>query len=168
MIFRYGLKWFSLLGLLALDFATKMGALAQIPSLAYYGHGYPFGGIGIFDCFGITFSLNTVVNTGAAYGLFPGYPGFLFGLRLAIIAGLIMYLCLQRKSQKSLWPLWVVITGAFGNVIDYCLYGHVIDFLHFTFWGKSFPIFNFADSYITLGVAYFVLRDSLNKKVQAV
>ncbi len=167
-MFRCSLKWFSLLGLLALDFATKIGALEMVPPLAPYGRGYPFGGIGMFDCSGITFSLNTVVNTGAACGLFPGYPGLLFGVRLAIIAGLIAYLCFERRSQKSLWPLWVVVTGALGNVVDYCLYGHVIDFLHFTFWGKSFPIFNFADSYITLGVIYFVLRDSLKKKVQPV
>jgi signal peptidase II len=37
-------------------------------------------------------------------------------------------------------------------VLDYLLYGHVIDFFHFVFWGYSFPIFNCADSYITLGV----------------
>jgi signal peptidase II len=37
------------------------------------------------------------------------------------------------------------------------LYGHVVDFLHFTFWGYSFPIFNLADTYITLGVIGLLL-----------
>lgn len=136
--------------LLALDILSKVAALRFIPHLQWGS--YPFGGIPIFsDFFGISFSLNTIFNTGAAWGVFNGYPGLLFFLRVAIIAGFGVYLYLyQRPSTKKI-SLWLIGAGAVGNAVDYLLYGHVVDFLHFVFWGYSFPIFNLADSYITLG-----------------
>ncbi len=156
------LKWIALPCLLVLDIGSKIWAIAWIPPLSHSVR-YPFGGIGIFDVAGITFSLNSIGNTGAACGLFPGHPAVLFWLRLAIIAGLIAYLLFFKEPVRRAWPLWIVVTGAIGNAIDYGLYGHVIDFFHFTFWGHSFPIFNFADSYITLGVLFLFLCGSLKK-----
>ena len=136
-------KWWPLfLFLLILDIATKLSAIQWIPPLS--SNSYPFGGIGIFSLGGITFSLNYIVNTGAAWGLFAGYSGLLFGLRTLIILGLVFFI-------PKRFPIWLVVTGAIGNAIDYCLYGHVIDFFHFTFWGYTFPIFNVADSCVTVG-----------------
>ena len=129
--------------LLLLDLVTKGMAISWVPPLSFGW--YPFGGIGIFSAGGITFSLNYIVNTGAAWGAFPGHSGLLFALRAGIIVALVLF-------APKRFPIWLVITGAIGNVIDYCLYGHVIDFLHFTFWGYSFPIFNIADSCITTGI----------------
>jgi len=157
------MRYLALLFLLALDTLSKIGALAWIPPMGRGG--YPFGGIGIFsDFLGISFSLNFVVNTGAACGIFPGYPALLFWLRVAIIAALLAYLLFYARKTKGTFPLWLVVTGAIGNAIDYALYGHVIDFLHFNFWGHSFPVFNFADSYITIGVALLLLFESFKKK----
>lgn len=137
-------KWWPLLlFLLGLDVVTKILAQSLVPPLSFSG--YPFGGIGIFSLGGITFSLNYIVNTGAAWGVFAGHSGLLFVLRMSIILALI-FLVPKR------FPIWLIVIGAIGNAIDYCLYGHVIDFLHFTFWGYSFPIFNIADSCISIGV----------------
>ena len=151
-------KWIGLFfTLLVLDIAAKMGAVAWIPPL--YLHSYPFGGIAIFNLGGVlTCSLNTVVNTGAACGLFSGYPGILFGLRFFIITAIVVYLLFFARNTKMAKPLWVIVTGAIGNAIDYGLYGHVVDFCHFTFWERSFPVFNLADSYITLGVVYLLFQ----------
>lgn len=161
------MKVFALLFLLCIDIATKMGALAYIPFMTRGG--YPFGGIGIFsDFLGISFSLNTVVNTGAACGLFPGHPNFLFVLRAAIILGLIIYLSFFKWKAKGTFPLWLVVAGAIGNALDFLLYGHVIDFLHFNFWGHSFPIFNLADSYITIGVSFLLFFEFFKKTPQTV
>jgi signal peptidase II len=136
--------------LLGLDIVTKTLAIQHIPPMNGYYSEYPFGGIGIFSA-GVTFSLNYVVNTGAAWGIFAGHSSLLFVLRSAIILGLILFLWKDKESVSKI-PILFVLTGAIGNAIDYCLYGHVIDFLHFTFWGYSFPIFNLADSCITMGV----------------
>ena len=147
--------------LLSADIVSKSLAISSIPMMTSADRFYPFGGIGIMpDWFGITFSLNYVTNTGAAWGFFGGFPGLLFGLRTAIIAALIWYLF----KSKSKFPLWLIAAGAIGNAIDYCLYGHVIDFLHFTFWGYSFPIFNIADSCITIGVLSLLLFSRRGKK----
>lgn len=119
--------------LLLLDFASKWAATLMIPHV-------PIAAVG-----GVTFSLDYVINTGAAWGMFAGYAGWLVLLRAAIIAGLLIY------GMKG-WQMKLIVTGAIGNVIDYCLYGHVVDFFHFTFWGYEFPVFNVADSCITIGV----------------
>ena len=156
-----------LLFLFLLDLGSKIIANQWIPPMEPLSRGYPFGGIPIFHTSFITFSLNYIVNTGAAWGFFTGHPTFLFWLRSAIILGFASYLLLSRKGKEQpLFPSWLIIVGAIGNGVDYLLYGHVIDFLHFTFWGHSFPIFNLADSYITLGVLGFVLSRPAQKTVQ--
>jgi signal peptidase II len=143
------LKWLIFFPfVLCLDFVSKIVAMYFIPPLG--GGAYPFGGIPVFAFGGITCSLNYVVNTGAAWGLFTGHPGLLFLLRAGIIFGLLFFV------PKRI-PVWLVMVGAVGNVIDYCLYGHVIDFIHFTFWGYRFPIFNVADSCISVGVLSLLL-----------
>jgi len=110
---------------------------------------FPFGGFALLEWSGLTFSLNTVVNTGIACGLLPGWPTLLLALRLIIIAALFFWLF--RRPTQSVLPLWLIAAGAIGNVVDMIQYGYVIDFLHFRFFGWSFPIFNLADSLITIG-----------------
>lgn len=159
------MKWAALLlvCLLGLDFVSKDFALQSIPPLM--DRTYPFGGIPVFSLLGVTFSLNTVVNTGAAWGMFAGHSALLFTIRAAIISGLILYLLFFPQKKSPIFPLWVIVTGAVGNAIDYWRFGHVIDFFHFTFWGHTFPIFNFADSYITIGVLSLFLF-SYKKQIQ--
>lgn len=153
---------------LLVDFASKSYALHAIPLMRRFDQGYPFGGIPVFeDFFGISFSLNLAYNTGAAWGFFQGSAGLLFILRTGVIVGLLGYLLFAKKPLVTLIPLWLVVTGAIGNALDYLLYGHVIDFFHFVFWGYSFPIFNWADSLITLGVIGLVLFSPKKKQLVA-
>jgi signal peptidase II len=145
--------------LLGFDIASKVLANVFVPAMLPKIFGYPYGGIPIFEISGVSFSLNTVVNSGAAWGIFQGHSGFLFLLRTLIIGALIAYLLFFNKGKSPSkpngtppLPLWLIVTGAIGNGIDYLTYGHVIDFFHFCFWGHSFAIFNLADCYITFGV----------------
>lgn len=63
--------------------------------------------------------------------------------------------------------MWLIVTGAAANAFDYLRYGYVVDFFHFTFWGYSFPIFNLADTYITLGAAsLFLLARAIPRTAQ--
>ncbi len=156
------MKFLFLFGLLSLDILSKIGALSWVAPM--HSGSYPFGGIGILqNIFGISFSLNTVFNTGAAWGIFSGYPLLLFLFRVLMIGGLVFFLCFEKKKAKN-FPLWLIATGAIGNAIDYLLYGHVVDFFHFVFWGVSFPVFNCADAYISIGVAWLFLFESCKKK----
>jgi signal peptidase II len=164
-------KWFALplcFLFLALDVAAKLFALSYVPAMIPKIFGYPYGGVPIFSWAGVTFSLNTVINTGAAWGFLPGHSGLLFLIRVAIMIGLLGYLLrFHRTEQSPLFPFWLVLTGAIGNGIDYLAYGHVIDFFHFCFWGHSFAIFNLADCYITIGaiLLFFLPRRAQLKPI---
>ena len=137
---------FCSLALLLVDISSKVAALQYVPFMQSYDRIYPFGGIPLFaNFFGISGSLNLTYNTGAAWGFFPGSAGLLFLLRIGVITGLA--------------------TGAVGNALDYLFYGHVIDFFHFVLWGYSFPIFNWADSMITLGVFGLLLFSPKKKQI---
>ncbi len=55
----------------------------------------------------------------------------------------------------------LIISGATGNLIDRLYYQAVVDFLDFHHHNYSFPIFNFADSFIFIGSCLLVLHDFL-------
>jgi lipoprotein signal peptidase len=160
--------FFFLALLLLIDIFSKMSAIHWIPSMGLFDRVYPFGGIPIFQLGPISFSLNYIVNTGAAWGLFAGHPALLFGFRVVVISVFCLYLLFfQKEKGAPRFFAWLIVTGAIGNAIDYVLYGYVIDFLHFTFWNRSFPIFNLADSYITLGVIGLCLFRSSRKTISS-
>ena len=128
--------------LLALDFFSKMWVVEIF-----------CGKMGVFhDVCGIDFCLERVTNRGGAWGIFASSPYVLLTLRLIIFSGLLLYVLVGRRNQGGNISFVLLLTGAFGNVLDFFCYGHVIDFLHFTFWGVAFPVFNFADVMIFFGV----------------
>ena len=47
-----------------------------------------------------------------------------------------------------------VLAGALGNVVDRAVRGYVVDFIHVRHW----PVFNVADSAITLGVVMLLAQ----------
>lgn len=100
------------------------------------------------------FHLTLVHNPGIAFGLFSrgGLP-----LTLLILACLIfltgMALKMRSASLLERISLGMLIGGAAGNLMDRIRLGHVIDFLDFRVW----PVFNLADSFITVGVILFLL-----------
>jgi len=125
---------------------------------------YPYGGIGVFKNFlGIEFSISHQINYGAAWGIFADYQVPLLYLRIALILGLVAYVLLFNKNSGYSIPLAMIIAGASGNVVDYFLYGHVVDMLHFVLWGYDFPVFNIADSAIFLGIAWLLVVSNLEK-----
>lgn len=150
------------LALIGADALSKVLALQWLPPLQ--GSVYPFGGIAVFENFcGLNFSLNAAVNTGVAWGLFPNHFFLLLVLRLCVIGSILAYLLFFRASNRLQIPLWLIVAGALGNIIDMFCYGYVIDFFHVQIWGWSFPIFNIADSCITCGVILLLLWPSRSK-----
>jgi signal peptidase II len=110
------------------------------------------------------FSLTYIRNTGAAFGLLAELsasfrrPFLIFFSLLAI--GFIVHL-LRRVSEREKTvavALILILGGAVGNLIDRVVYGEVIDFFDF-YWSRfHWPAFNFADSFITVGVAALTFR----------
>lgn len=139
--------------LIGLDAATKHMALATVPPL--HGGSFPFGGIPVFENLGgVNFSLNLVANTGIAWGLFSQFPKLILAVRLVIIAAMSVFAFLAKNNTRI--ALWMIIAGALANIIDMICYGYVIDFFHFQLFGWSFPLFNVADSCITLGALFLI------------
>ena len=76
---------------------------------------------------------------------------------IAILA-IIAYLIWSRKKKESILfriSLCFFAGGGIGNMIDRIFLGYVIDFLRFDF--IDFPIFNVADSFITIGAALMII-----------
>lgn len=139
---------------LAADCISKFLTNAYLPLMRPYWFWYPYGGIGIFKNFlGIEFSLSHQINHGAAWGVLAEYQVPLLFLRIILILFLAVYVFFfNRHSFKNI-SIALIIAGAVGNVIDYFVYGHVVDMFHFVLWGYDFPVFNLADSAIFMGVA---------------
>jgi len=116
--------------------------------------------ISVFPGFSITYAH----NYGAAFSFLSdagGWQRWFFAVLAAVIsAGLVVYLR-QLKPNETLLAvaLSLILGGAVGNLIDRVLYGYVIDFLDIYYKSYHWPVFNIADSAITVGVA-FILYES--------
>ena len=110
------------------------------------------------------FQLTHVHNTGAAFGLFQGQSFALIIVSLVVITVLLLYAFfiyrrfpfLDDRLSKS--ALGLILGGTVGNLIDRIGFGGVTDFISVGTW---WPVFNIADSAVTVGViifAYSLLR----------
>jgi signal peptidase II len=147
--------------ILGLDFTTKYLTQRFIPLSYLFSHSYPYGGIGVFkDFLGIEFSINYATNKGAAWGMLSDFQPYLLALRIVLVLSLLVYVIFFNTDWRRRLPLVLIIAGAFGNILDYFIYGHVIDMFHFILWGYDYPIFNIADSSIFIGIIWLFFFSS--------
>jgi signal peptidase II len=148
------------------DAGLKAYIHRDIPTISASNPVYPYGGISVFrNWHGIDFSIVHVINKGAAWGFFSSLQEYLLYVRVAIIGGLVSYLFFVKATPFKKFCLTLIATGALGNVIDYFVYGHVVDMFYFIFWGYSYPVFNIADSAIFLGIM-LLLCEALFAKIK--
>jgi len=93
-------------------------------------------------------NLSLVHNRGAAFGILKNQLFVFVIISLLAIALILYHLKDKKKSRLSSISLSLILGGAVGNLIDRLRFGFVIDFLDFRVW----PVFNIADSAITIGV----------------
>lgn len=93
------------------------------------------------------FQFSLAFNEGIAFSVFVPYVMLLF-LTGIFLLGLLWFLFFRRHPLLEQWGLLFVIAGGLGNFVDRLFRGEVIDFL--SFW--NFPIFNLADTFITVGI----------------
>lgn len=109
------------------------------------------------------FHLTLVHNRGAAFGIMKDQLPFF--ILTALIAVVIIVNDLRRPGQNRVKSaaLSLILAGALGNLIDRVWLGYVVDFLDFRIW----PVFNVADSAITVGaviLAIGILRERVESK----
>lgn len=150
---------------LIIDAASKYWVNAHLPLIQTAPPLYPYGGIGVFHNFlGIDFSINKASNLGGAWSIFSSYPHALLIARLVIISTLVIYTLFFNKVRSRDIPLLLILTGAIGNIVDFFIYGAVVDMFHFVFWGYSYPIFNVADILIFFGVFTLLIQEFLKRR----
>jgi signal peptidase II len=155
------------LGILTLDIVSKGMIHLYFKPFGLSPHTFPFGGISIFQAFGVDFCIHHVTNRGMAWGMGSGLQNLILIARLGIVVGLAFYLGLSSKAHAQRYGLILIIAGGLGNILDYFIYGHVVDMFHFIFWGYSFPVFNVADSSIFLGIVSLLWKSWKPRHVAA-
>ena len=97
-------------------------------------------------------------NSGVAFGLGAGtnFPFYLFSL-LAAAAILVLFLRGRVQGRVREVALALIFGGALGNLVDRITTGLVVDFIEIGVRHWRFPVFNVADSAVTVGVALFAL-----------
>ncbi len=110
------------------------------------------------------FNLTYVENFGCAWGMFQGqaWPLAIFGI---IVMALLIW------KRKSVFPRggWGVLSeillyaGILGNLVDRLARGYVVDMFHFHWNNHHFPVFNVADSYITVAACLLLILSFLQK-----
>ncbi len=131
---------------IALDRWTKQWASSTLP----FNQPVPVLG----EVLRLTYTRNSGVAFGIGQG--TGFPYYIFSI-LAVLVIVAMFL--RRRAQG--WPrrlaLALILGGAFGNLVDRLKAGEVVDFIEVGFHGWHWPVFNVADSAVTVGVVLFAL-----------
>lgn len=131
------------------------------------------------NVFGDFFKLTFVENPGIAFGIDIGNTSKLFLSLFSFVAAIgILYYLWKSRDQKLIVRIGLacILGGAVGNLIDRTFYGLFynyapifygkvvdffnVDFFEFTIFGRTYsrwPIFNIADSAVTIGVVLLIL-----------
>jgi signal peptidase II len=104
-----------------------------------------------------------VQNTHGAFGLFGDSAALLIVMAMIVLG--VFWAAFREAARHSLLmriAFGAIVGGATGNIIDRLHYHYVIDFIDLHWW----PVFNVADSCISIGVIVLVLA-SLRRDMRA-
>jgi signal peptidase II len=107
-------------------------------------------------------NLTLIFNSGIAFSLFDDNGVWGRWVLVGLVALVLLYLVRILIKEKNLssyesLALTLILCGGAGNLIDRIFIGHVVDFIHVFYQEYSFYVFNFADSYITIGVTLYLI-----------
>jgi signal peptidase II len=111
--------------------------------------------IEIAPFFNLTLGFNTGVSFGMFRELFLDRPLMLAGIKMVIVAGLLLWAMRTPKPLETV-GLGLIAGGAMGNIVDRMRQGAVTDFLDFHVGSWHWPAFNMADTMITIGVVLLI------------
>ena len=117
------------------------------------------------------FHLTYITNDGMAFGINFPFGIYIFSA-ISIILTVILFWYLWTIREENIIlrsGVAMILAGAIGNLIDRLLLGEVVDFLDFMIGDLHWYVFNFADSFVTIGMG-IILYDAiiLEKKRQAI
>ncbi|MBI5451183.1 MAG: signal peptidase II [Gammaproteobacteria bacterium] len=108
------------------------------------------------------FDLTLTYNAGAAFSFLSSASGWQrwFFIALALAVGTLIVVWLRRtpaSERRAGLGLALILGGALGNVWDRIIHGRVIDFIDVYYAQWHWPVFNLADSAISLGAVLLVI-----------
>ena len=115
--------------------------------------------------FGDWFRFTYIENPGMAFGIRIGGRYF-FTIFASIATIVILYYLyrLRKEELASRVSLALIFGGAIGNLIDRFAYGRVIDFIDIGFGNIRWPVFNIADSAVSVGMVILIAFVVFEKK----
>lgn len=104
-------------------------------------------------------------NYGAAWGMLQNQMIFFYIITIIVLIALI-YFYYKEAADNLLMQcgLMLIFAGAIGNFIDRLFRGNVVDFIDTKIINYHFPIFNVADSCLTIGVFILLYELLFNQK----
>lgn len=104
-----------------------------------------------------------VQNSGAAFGFAPFGSIFFLVISVVVAIALVAYVAREGGGLYTDALLGLVLGGTVGNAYDRVLHGSVTDFFTVHWW----PVFNVADSAISVGVVLLVLSQLFKRSPQS-
>lgn len=107
-------------------------------------------------------SLTLVHNTGAAFGFLADASGWqtevFMGIAAVISLLILIWLVLMQPNNRLMSiSLTLILGGALGNLYDRIVYREVTDFIDLHYHALHWPVFNIADSAVTVGVLLLIV-----------
>jgi signal peptidase II len=100
-------------------------------------------------------------NTGAAFGIFQNanMPLLILSILISLV---VLWLYFKSEDEPLIFriSLAMMLGGAIGNMIDRIRFGFVTDFIAV----GIFPVFNIADSAVTVGVAIMLIAMLIHER----
>ena len=114
------------------------------------------------------FRLTYIHNSGAAFGLKIGPPFVHTAVSIVALFALIWLFRSVPSGNRIMRPaLSMVLGGALGNIVDRVRMGMVADFFDVGIGTWRWPVFNVADSFVTIGIlliAFSYLRQDPHRE----
>lgn len=105
------------------------------------------------------FYIEKATNTGAAFSILTGGRILFILIAILVLFYIDKYMIKDVNDKIEVISISMLIGGIIGNLIDRVVYGKVIDFLSFRFGSYNFPVFNLADTFITVSIFLLILSN---------
>ena len=107
------------------------------------------------------FKLSYTENPGIAFGMLNSGNVKWLLVAVSIAAVLVVVYYMRRTPVTNsllLWSLALLAAGICGNLVDRVRMGRVIDFILIYYKSYQWPVFNIADTAITIGAALMAIE----------
>ena len=107
------------------------------------------------------FKLSYTENPGIAFGMLNNGDVKWLLVAISVAAILVVVFYMKRTPVSNtllLWSLALLAAGICGNLIDRFRLGRVIDFILIYYKDYQWPVFNIADTAITIGAALMAIE----------